>query len=116
MALRMNVRGESGAMDELSPAAPLPGPSKSIPEGGISTERVHLVGAGGAGVSAAALLLRERGVAITCSDRADSEHTQMLREHGITVEICGHASLRSDVGLVVRSAAVPDSDPCVSAA
>jgi UDP-N-acetylmuramate--alanine ligase len=110
MAQRMNVRGEPGAMDELSPAAPLPSPSEAWPE------RVHLLGAGGAGVSAAALLLRERGVAITCSDRAESEHTQMLRERGIAVEIVGNASLRSGVGLVVRSAAVPDSDPCVSAA
>lgn len=79
--------------------------------------RVHLLGAGGAGVSAAALLLSERGIAVTCADRAESEHTAMLRGRGIAVDVGGRAAgLQPGVGLVVRSAAVPESDPCVAEA
>jgi UDP-N-acetylmuramate--alanine ligase len=108
MAARMIEQGGMSSRGEPGPAAALPAPSASWPA------RVHLLGAGGAGVSAAALLLRERGIAVTCSDRAESEHTQMLREHGIAVDVRPGAGLRPGIGLVVRSAAVPDSDPCVT--
>jgi UDP-N-acetylmuramate--alanine ligase len=78
---------------------------------------VHLVGAGGAGVSAAALLLRGRGLRVTCCDRGESEHTRMLRAQGLEVAVgAAAAQLPADVELVVRSAAVPLGDPCVRAA
>jgi len=78
------------------------------------TGRVHLLGAGGAGVSAAALLLRARGAQVSCCDRAESEHTLMLGERGFEVEVsAAPARLPDGVELLVRSAAVPESDPCV---
>jgi UDP-N-acetylmuramate--alanine ligase len=75
--------------------------------------RMHLLGAGGAGVSAAALLLRARGVRISCADRAESEHTRMLRAQGVQVEVGPAPRLPEGVQLVVRSAAVPEGDPAV---
>jgi UDP-N-acetylmuramate--alanine ligase len=74
-------------------------------------ERVHLLGAGGAGVSGAALLLRAAGHRVSASDRAESEHTRMLRAAGIDVRVGDEDQhLPEGVGLLVRSAAVPESD------
>src|SRR5687768_12841018 len=77
--------------------------------------RIHLLGAGGAGVSGAALLLHGQGHRVSASDLAASEHTQMLAAHGVSVTVgpAGHARLDDDVELLVRSAAVPESDPNV---
>lgn len=74
-------------------------------------QRVHLLGAGGAGVSGAALLLHAAGHEVTANDRAASEHTRMLTAAGIAVSIGDDdARLPEGVGLLVRSAAVPESD------
>lgn len=80
--------------------------------------RVHLLGAGGAGVSGAALLLHRMGVEVTACDLAESEHTRMLREQGVPIEVgdAACARLPEDAELLVRSAAVPTSDPVVGAA
>ncbi len=96
--------------------SPLGGQAREQPAG--LPRRVHLLGAGGAGVSGAALLLRAGGVSISCSDRAESEHTGMLRSQGVPVEVGSQAGARlaEDVELVVRSAAVPTGDPQVCAA
>ncbi|HVS17232.1 MAG TPA: Mur ligase family protein [Planctomycetota bacterium] len=87
------------------PRPALPGRTPRLPE------RVHFLGAGGAGVSGATLLLHAAGHRVSASDRADSEHTRMLRQAGIDVKVGEEESrLPEDVGLVVRSAAVPESD------
>jgi UDP-N-acetylmuramate--alanine ligase len=77
--------------------------------------RVHLLGAGGAGVSGAALILHARGHDVSGHDRADSRFVRSLRALGISVELCDAADARLpyDAGLVVRSAAVPLDDPQV---
>jgi UDP-N-acetylmuramate--alanine ligase len=78
-------------------------------------DRVHLVGAGGAGVSGAARILAAHGHRLTASDRAESEHLTLLRETGLEVEVRPDgARLPDDVQLVVRSAAVPEDDPAVA--
>jgi len=92
-------------------------PSHSIPRPALPDrtprlpERVHLLGAGGAGVSGAALLLQAAGHRVSASDRAASEHTRMLARAGIPVTVgADEARLPDDVGLLVRSAAVPEAD------
>src|SRR5712692_5957398 len=78
---------------------------------GFGEGRIHLVGIGGAAMSALAVLLRRAGYEVTGSDLAASDVTDDLRELGISVAI-GHRS--ENVGLaslVVRSSAVPDDNP-----
>jgi UDP-N-acetylmuramate-alanine ligase len=66
-----------------------------------------MLGAGGAGVSGAALLLRARGVDVSGHDRADSAFAEALRANGVPVTLgdAREAELADDVELVVRSAA-----------
>src|ERR1700728_1922038 len=53
-------------------------------------QRVHIVGIGGAGMSAIALVLRAMGHHVTGSDLKDSPVAERLRSHGITVAV-GHS-------------------------
>jgi len=78
-------------------------------------QRVHLIGAGGAGVSGAARILVAHGHSLSAQDRAESEHLAALRALGVPVRV-GTDSGRLDeqVELVVRSAAVGDDDPQVA--
>jgi len=100
---------------QIDRGAPLPGQT-DLPGRADLPERVHLLGAGGAGVSAAALLLAARGVRVSCCDRAESEHTRMLQAQGVEVDLAAAQGLPAGVELLVRSVAVPESDPCVRAA
>ncbi len=63
-------------------------------------KHIHIVGIGGAGMSAIALVLRAMGHVVTGSDLKDSPVAERLRAHGITVAV-GHAP-----GNVVGAAAV----------
>lgn len=77
---------------------------------------VHFVGIGGTGLSAIALVLAERGYCVSGSDRALSPLAQSLINAGIHVDI-GHSPanvIGADV--VVRSSAIPDDNPEVTAA
>jgi UDP-N-acetylmuramate--alanine ligase len=51
--------------------------------------RIHIVGIGGAGMSAIAIVLRDMGHAVSGSDLKDSPVADRLRSHGITVAV-GH--------------------------
>ncbi|HEX4433780.1 MAG TPA: UDP-N-acetylmuramate--L-alanine ligase [Acidimicrobiales bacterium] len=53
--------------------------------------RIHIVGIGGAGMSAIALVLRAMGHHVSGSDLKDSPVAERLRSHGITVAV-GHAA------------------------
>ena len=80
------------------------------------TRRVHVIGAGGAGMSAIATVLLAMGHHVTGSDAADSKALRRLADLGATVAV-GHApELLAGADVVVRSTAVPDSDPEVAAA
>jgi UDP-N-acetylmuramate--alanine ligase len=81
-------------------------------------EHVHLVGVGGAGLSGAARLLLQGGHRVSGHDRCDSPFLVGLREQGMELSVGEgpRAPLGADVGLVVRSAAVPDDDPDLVAA
>ena len=78
--------------------------------------RVHVIGAGGAGMSAIATVLIAMGHEVTGTDATDSKSLRRLEELGARVAV-GHApELVGEADLVVRSTAVPDDDPEVVAA
>jgi UDP-N-acetylmuramate--alanine ligase len=80
--------------------------SQGVPPGG----HVHLVGIGGAGMSAIARVLRESGYEVSGSDQRESAVLGALRGQGVTVDI-GHRARRVEgADLVVASAAVPEDN------
>jgi UDP-N-acetylmuramate--alanine ligase len=83
-----------------------------------SGRRLHVLGLGGAGMSAYALAAQALGASVTGSDQADSPHAARVRAAGIPVAI-GHdaANLPAGDGVeVVASTAVPASNPEAAAA
>jgi len=82
----------------------------------MQARRVHLIGIGGAGLSAIATVLLEQGCTISGSDLRASPVTDRLRRQGAVVTI-GHAE--ANVGaadLVLVSSAVPEGNPEVEEA
>ncbi|HEY3344547.1 MAG TPA: UDP-N-acetylmuramate--L-alanine ligase [Anaerolineaceae bacterium] len=77
---------------------------------------VHLIGIGGSGLSAIAQVLLESGYAVSGSDRAISPLAENLVRLGARVEIGHAASHITGADIVVRSSAIPDSNPEVQAA
>jgi UDP-N-acetylmuramate--alanine ligase len=77
---------------------------------------VHLIGIGGTGLSAIALVLLERGYTVSGSDRQISPLAQRVRQAGAQV-FHGHSpeNVRG-ADLVVRSSAIPDDNSEVQAA
>ncbi len=78
--------------------------------------RIHLIGIGGTGLSAIARVLLESGYAVTGSDRADSPFARDLQSAGVAVSIGHRPENVTDADVVVRSSAIPDSNPEVVAA
>lgn len=79
-------------------------------------ERIHLVGVGGAGMSALARLLAGLGRTVTGSDLRGSETLAALADLGLEVW-SGHRPERAEASdLVVASSAVPEDDPELAAA
>ncbi len=80
--------------------------------------RVHLLGAGGAGLSGAALILLAHGHRISGHDKADSRFVAALRVLGARVDLgpSRAETLPADAQIVARSVAVPEDDPQVSEA
>ncbi len=83
----------------------------------MNQQHYHLIGIGGAGMSALARVLNTRGVRVTGSDQADSPTLRSLeRELGVSMTV-GHSStgLAMTGGaapdLVVASAAIKDDNP-----
>ena len=72
--------------------------------------RIHLVGAGGAGMNALAKLLAGRGRNVSGSDLRASETLTRLAELGIETWAGHRPDALDDVDLVVASSAVPDRD------
>jgi UDP-N-acetylmuramate--alanine ligase len=78
--------------------------------------RIHLIGIGGTGLSAIARVLLEMGHTVSGSDRVESSFTHDLQTAGATISI-GHRSENvHDADLVVRSSAIQDDNPEVTAA
>jgi len=75
-----------------------------------SYDEIHIVGIGGAGMSAIARILHARGFTVHGSDLRDSPLTATLRDEGVQVAI-GHAA--ENIGaadLVLASSAIPDDN------
>jgi UDP-N-acetylmuramate--alanine ligase len=71
---------------------------------------VHFIGIGGAGMSAIAKVLLERGVEVSGSDLKRSRTVTMLEAMGARIHI-GHDAGLVGEGLVVVSSAIPGSNP-----
>ena len=75
-----------------------------------SHKTIHIVGIGGAGMSAIARVLHGRGFAVQGSDRRASPLIDALREEGIPVAV-GHAAENiGQADLVLASSAIPDDN------
>lgn len=86
-------------------AAPLPG-----------VNSVHMVGIGGAGMSALAKMLIQSGLKVSGSDLRDGLELKALADLGVDTW-AGHQPERiGAVDLVVASSAIPDHDPELNAA
>jgi UDP-N-acetylmuramate--alanine ligase len=82
-----------------------------------AARHIHVVGIGGAGMSAIAQVLRDMGHTVTGSDLKDSPVVERLRSHGIAVAIGHRAENLGAVEVVTYSPAVaPDNPELVSAA
>ena len=83
----------------------------------MSGHRVHLVGAGGAGMSALGLLALRSGWTVSGTDREEGPALAALREAGADVR-AGHAAdaLPADVDEVFASTAIPGDNPELRAA
>lgn len=78
--------------------------------------RVHFVGIGGAGLSAIARIMVERGIQVSGSDANDSALLASLREAGATCYVGHDASYVDDVDTLIVSTAVRATNPEVVAA
>ena len=78
--------------------------------------RVHLLGVGGAGMSAIAVVLRGLGCQVSGSDVAETPVLNRLRELGVDVSVGHDASQVSGADIVARSTAIGDDNPEVAAA
>ena len=82
------------------------------------TDRLHyhLIGIGGAGMSAIAQVLHSRGDTVSGSDRQESDVTTRLRAAGMKISI-GHTAENVDgADVVVYTAAIPKDNPEITAA
>ena len=77
---------------------------------------IHIVGAGGAGMSALAKLLSQLGHQVTGSDLKPGRALDALGDLGITTWVGHRPDQIAGVDLVVASSAVPDGDPELVAA
>ncbi len=78
--------------------------------------RVHVVGAGGAGMGAIASVLHSMGHTVTGSDLRDGPVVQRLIAAGIAVSV-GHEALNiGDAEMIAISTAIPERNPEVRAA
>ena len=72
---------------------------------------VHLVGVGGVGMSAIALLLAARGLQVSGSDARDGVVPAALRAAGVTVQIGHDAAHVEDADTLVVSSAIRPTNP-----
>ena len=66
----------------------------------MSEMKIHIIGIGGTGMSAIAVVLHESGTVVTGSDRSESEYTEYLRSRGIHVTVPQKAENITDPDMV----------------
>lgn len=79
-------------------------------------QRVHLIGIGGAGLSAIATVLLERGHVVSGSDVCESSSTKKLQSLGALVHIGHKAANISAADVVIASSAISVTNPELLAA
>lgn len=77
----------------------------------MSEMKIHIIGIGGTGMSAIAVVLHESGTVVTGSDRSESEYTEYLRSRGIHVTVPQKAENITDPDMVFYSSAIHDDNP-----
>ncbi len=75
-----------------------------------STAYAHFIGIGGAGMSALARVLHERGVTVTGSDLKSSRYAVALRDAGVDVRVGHSAGNLGEPEVVVVSSAIRDDN------
>jgi len=105
----MHTKTEGAIVDRPPPATAHPVK--------LAGRRVHMIGIGGSGMSGAAALLRDLGAVVSGSDLQTFDGLGQLVGSGVRVSI-GHHETQLDAGveLVVVSAAVPETNPELTAA
>lgn len=92
---------------------------KAFPVGAkmsLEVGRIHFIGIGGIGMSGIAEVLANQGYQVQGSDASESYNTERLRKLGVKVFI-GHAEENvADAAVVVKSTAVKDDNPEITAA
>jgi UDP-N-acetylmuramate--alanine ligase len=78
--------------------------------------RIHIVGVGGAGMSAIASVLASMGHTVSGSDLKDSAGLRRLEASGVDVHVGHDAALIDRADLVAISTAIPEHNPEVAAA
>lgn len=75
-------------------------------------QKAFLIGIGGIGMSALAVILKERGFNVSGSDRSESTTTGVLVKKGIHV-VFGHKAdnISSDTDFIVYTNAIPENNP-----
>jgi len=95
-------------------------PAAPVTAEGISLQRAHLVGVGGAGMSGVARILADRGLAVSGSDARDSAVLTGLAARGVLTAV-GHDASHLDLlpggpsAVVVSTAVRPDNPELVAA-
>lgn len=125
-AARVGVRDAAarvaGLVTALLPPLPEPGTADPrlddayVPPALDELGHVHLVGVGGAGMSAVATLLAARGLAVSGSDAADGPALPALRQAGVEVHVGHDAAHVAGADTVVVSSAVRETNPELTAA
>jgi UDP-N-acetylmuramate--alanine ligase len=82
----------------------------------ISHDKIHIVGAGGAGMSAIAKILLELGHQVTGSDLRRGASLDALADLGVETFTGHHPDVALAADLIVASSAVPDYDEELTAA
>ena len=82
----------------------------------IPGKRVHLVGIGGVSMCPLAEVLRRAGLEVQGSDMNESKTVLHLRELGVQVAIGHNAENLGECDVVIRTAAVHDSNPEIAGA
>ncbi|WP_377323229.1 UDP-N-acetylmuramate--L-alanine ligase [Pimelobacter simplex] len=92
----------------------IPVPDEILPADRLG--RVHLVGIGGAGLSAIARLMHQSGVEVSGSDAHDSAVIAALRAEGIAVHVGHDAAHLDGVDTVIATTAAREDNPEIVAA
>jgi UDP-N-acetylmuramate--alanine ligase len=98
----------------VAPRDPYPKPGASSPKGHWADRRLHLIGMGGAGMSAYALAAHALGAQVTGSDQAWSPYAERLLEQTGIRTIVGHRAANVPEGddvEVVHSTAIAADNP-----